>query len=255
MVVLKDVFGRERPPIPPRLVVISSESFPSGHALNSMVVLGTFGVAAYALTGRRWPLVAALAGSLAIGLSRVYLAAHWLLDVLAGWVIGAVVAAAGLLVLLSAMIGTRDERAREVALLRTLGARRSVIRAGLLAEYRQLPALTGLHKVELADGTLQGTREDARGTWELEAPLPAIVTVNDKSDKPRFPNFKGLMAAKKAEITTFTLAELGIEAIAPTTSVVAAEKRPPRTAGEIVTDEDGSGATALVDFLASKKFI
>ncbi|MFD9829653.1 phosphatase PAP2 family protein [Tsukamurella tyrosinosolvens] len=99
MVVLKDVFGRERPPIPPRLVVISSESFPSGHALNSMVVLGTFGVAAYALTGRRWPLVAALAGSLAIGLSRVYLAAHWLLDVLAGWVIGAVVVAAGLLVL------------------------------------------------------------------------------------------------------------------------------------------------------------
>ena len=88
----------------------------------------------------------------------------------------------------------------------------------LLAEYRQLPALTGLHKVELADGTLQGTRDDARGTWELEAPLPAIVTVNDKSDKPRFPNFKGLMAAKKAEITTLTLSDLGIEAIAPTTS-------------------------------------
>ncbi|MDU7790192.1 MAG: electron transfer flavoprotein subunit beta/FixA family protein, partial [Corynebacterium sp.] len=103
---------------------------------------------------------------------------------------------------------------------------------GLLAEYRQLPALTGLHKVELAGGTLRGTRDDARGTWELEAPLPAIVSVNDKSDKPRFPNFKGLMAAKKAEITTFSLADLGIEAIAPTTSVSAAEKRPPRTAGE-----------------------
>ncbi|CAM3940183.1 phosphatase PAP2 family protein [Tsukamurella ocularis] len=99
MVVLKSLFGRERPPIPPRLVVISSESFPSGHALNSMVVLGTFAVTAYALTGRRWPLAAALAGSIAIGLSRVYLAAHWLLDVLAGWAIGALVVAAGLLVL------------------------------------------------------------------------------------------------------------------------------------------------------------
>ncbi len=95
----KYVFGRERPPVPPRLVEISSESFPSGHALNSMVVFGTFAVTAYALTGRRWPLAAALAGSIAIGLSRVYLAAHWLLDVLAGWAIGALVVALGLGVL------------------------------------------------------------------------------------------------------------------------------------------------------------
>ncbi|CAM3226855.1 Phosphatidic acid phosphatase type 2/haloperoxidase domain-containing protein [Tsukamurella hominis] len=99
MVVLKDLFGRERPPVPPRLVVISSESFPSGHALNSMVVLGTFAVAAHALTGRRWPFAAALLGTFAIGLSRVYLAAHWLLDVLAGWAIGAIVIALGLAVL------------------------------------------------------------------------------------------------------------------------------------------------------------
>ena len=128
--------------------------------------------------------------------------------------------------------------------------------AGLLAEYRQLPALTGLHKVELADGTLQGTREDARGTWELEAPLPAIVTVNDKSDKPRFPNFKGLMAAKKAEITTFTLTDLGIEAIAPTTSVVAAEKRPPRTAGEVISEHNPQDAAKkIADFLSAKNLI
>ncbi|TWS18816.1 phosphatase PAP2 family protein [Tsukamurella asaccharolytica] len=99
MVVLKRIFGRERPPLPPRLVVISSESFPSGHALVSMVVLGTFAVAAYALSGRWWPLVAAVAASVVIGMSRVYLAAHWLLDVLAGWAIGATVVAAGLLVL------------------------------------------------------------------------------------------------------------------------------------------------------------
>lgn len=128
--------------------------------------------------------------------------------------------------------------------------------AGLLAEYRQLPALTGLHKVELADGTLQGTREDARGTWELEAPLPAIVTVNDKSDKPRFPNFKGLMAAKKAEITTFTVADLGIEAIAPTTSVSAAEKRPPRTAGEVISEPNPQDAAKkIADFLSAKNLI
>ncbi len=98
MVVLKNAFGRERPPFPPRLVVISSESFPSGHALNSMVVFGTFAVAAHALTGRRWPFAAALLGSAAIGVSRVYLAAHWMLDVVAGWAIGALVVAAGVVV-------------------------------------------------------------------------------------------------------------------------------------------------------------
>lgn len=59
---------------------------------------------------------------------------------------------AGLLALASAMIGTRDERAREVALLRTLGARRSVIRAGLLAEYAVLGLLAGLTASLTAQG-------------------------------------------------------------------------------------------------------
>ena len=127
--------------------------------------------------------------------------------------------------------------------------------AGLLAEYRQLPAHRPAQG-RAADGTLQGTRDDARGTWELEAPLPAIVTVNDKSDKPRFPNFKGLMAAKKAEITTFTLADLGIEAIAPTTSVSAAEKRPPRTAGEVISEPNPQDAAKkIADFLSAKNLI
>lgn len=64
--------------------------------------------------------------------------------------------AAGLLVLLSAMIGTRDERAREVALLRTLGAKRSVIRAGLLAEYAVLGLLAGLTAAVTAQLTAWG---------------------------------------------------------------------------------------------------
>ncbi|ADG77467.1 Phosphoesterase PA-phosphatase related protein OS=Tsukamurella paurometabola (strain ATCC 8368 / DSM / CCUG 35730 / CIP 100753 / JCM 10117 / KCTC 9821 /NBRC 16120 / NCIMB 702349 / NCTC 13040) OX=521096 GN=Tpau_0831 PE=4 SV=1 [Tsukamurella paurometabola] len=98
MFVTKLAFGRERPAIPPRLIEIDSLSFPSGHALNSMVVLGCLAVAATALTGRRWPLLVAGAGSVAIGLSRVYLAAHWFTDVLAGWFIGAALVAAGLLV-------------------------------------------------------------------------------------------------------------------------------------------------------------
>jgi membrane-associated phospholipid phosphatase len=96
MAAIKEVFDRERPSTPPRLVEIDSASFPSGHALNSMVVLGCLAVAAFAITGRRWPIALALIGSGLIGLSRVYLAAHWMTDVLAGWAFGAAIVAVAL---------------------------------------------------------------------------------------------------------------------------------------------------------------
>lgn len=111
MIAVKSAFGRERPPIPPRLLQIDSLSFPSGHALNSMVAFTTLAVAAHALTGRRWPLAAAVAGSIAIGLSRVYLAAHWMTDVLAGWGIGLVVVALGLAVRAAVLRRVRPARA------------------------------------------------------------------------------------------------------------------------------------------------
>jgi electron transfer flavoprotein beta subunit len=68
------------------------------------------------------------------------------------------------------------------------------------------------------------------------------------------------MAAKKKPVETWSLADLGVDAemvglSAAWTVVESTEARPPRTQGEIVTDENGSGATALVEFLASKKFI
>lgn len=128
--------------------------------------------------------------------------------------------------------------------------------AGLLAEYRQLPALTELISVELSGQRLRGVREDARGRWELEAALPAIVTVTDQADKPRFPNFKGLMAAKKAEVTTLDVAALGIEALAPVTAVTEASARAPRQAGEVITEPDpAQAARQIADYLAAKNLI
>ena len=68
------------------------------------------------------------------------------------------------------------------------------------------------------------------------------------------------MAAKKKPLETWSLGDLGVAADrvglgAAWTRVEEVAARPPRTAGEIVKDEDGSGAKALTDFLASKKFI
>ncbi|PRQ10732.1 electron transfer flavoprotein subunit beta [Corynebacterium sp. 13CS0277] len=129
---------------------------------------------------------------------------------------------------------------------------------GILAEYRGVPALTNLVSLSLEGSTLHGTREDAHGVYELQASLPAVVSVTEKSTKPRFPNFKGIMAAKKKEITTLTLADtaatpeqVGLAHAA--TAVRQATVRPERTQGTITR---GAAATEeLVEFLAGRGLI
>ena len=94
----------------------------------------------------------------------------------------------------------------------------------------------------------------------IGARLPIVLSVTDKSGEDRYPSFKGIMEEKKKTLETWSLTDLGLDAsqvglAVAYTQVEETTARPPRTAGEVVTDEDGSGATALVEFLASKKFI
>ncbi|WP_312870520.1 phosphatase PAP2 family protein [Gordonia asplenii] len=93
MVALKDVFGRERPPVADRLLKIDSNSFPSGHAMMTAICFGLFAVSAYYcsawLRRHAWVLALAPVLSVLVGCTRVYLGVHWMTDVLAGWVIGA----------------------------------------------------------------------------------------------------------------------------------------------------------------------
>jgi electron transfer flavoprotein beta subunit len=130
----------------------------------------------------------------------------------------------------------------------------------MLAERLGVPAVTLGSAVEVDGGTVRVRRDGDVATDTVEGTLPLVLSVTDQSGEARYPSFKGIMAAKKKPLATWSLSDLGIDPAhvglaAAYSAVESVEARPPRTAGQIVTDEDGSGATALVEFLASKKFI
>ncbi len=130
----------------------------------------------------------------------------------------------------------------------------------MLAERLGLPQVTLASVVESQGDQVRIKRDNEGSTEVIGATLPIVLSVTDQSGEARYPSFKGIMAAKKKPLETWSLADLGIDAgevglSVAYTQVEETAARPPRTAGEIVTDEDGSGAGALVEFLASKKFI
>jgi electron transfer flavoprotein beta subunit len=129
----------------------------------------------------------------------------------------------------------------------------------LLSERLGIPQLSGAQKL-----TVEGTkalieRQSDGGHWLVEAPLPAIVSTWDTINEPRYPSFKGIMAAKKKPVETKSLADLGIDAAtvglaAASTKVLDFAGRPPKGEGVKVPDE-GDGAQKFVDFLASQKIV
>ena len=130
---------------------------------------------------------------------------------------------------------------------------------GLLSEYRQIPALTYCVESSIEGEKLTAKRVTNAGETVLSSSLPAILSITDKAASPRFPNFKSLAAAKKAEIPPLTLADLGVE---PTqvglnysaTVVRSGEVHPPREQGEMIYDH-GQGAAAIADYLEKENLI
>jgi electron transfer flavoprotein beta subunit len=129
----------------------------------------------------------------------------------------------------------------------------------LLSERLGIPQLSGARKLTIEGGTAKVERQTEAGYWALEAPLPAIVSTWDSINEPRYPSFKGIMAAKKKPVETKSLADLGVDAASvglgnASTAVLDFADRPPKGAGVKVTDE-GDGGAKLVEFLASQKIV
>ncbi|MCK0112374.1 electron transfer flavoprotein subunit beta/FixA family protein [Ornithinimicrobium sp. F0845] len=129
----------------------------------------------------------------------------------------------------------------------------------MLAERLGLPQVTFASELTVEGGVARIRRDGDIASETIEASLPAVVSVTDQINEPRYPSFKGIMAAKKKPVETWGLGDLGVDASqvglgAAWTTVESVEARPPRSKGEVVTDE-GEGGKALAEFLASRKFV
>jgi electron transfer flavoprotein beta subunit len=129
----------------------------------------------------------------------------------------------------------------------------------MIAEWLGVPQLTNAGQLRVADGLVTVRRDGDLASEEVQAPVPAVVSVTDQTGEARYPSFKSIMAAKKKPVQTWSLADLGVEpervGLAAAASVVrAVTPRPPKQAGTVIVD-DGGAATQLADFLATRRFL
>jgi electron transfer flavoprotein beta subunit len=131
--------------------------------------------------------------------------------------------------------------------------------AAMLAERLSVPQLSLASKVE-TDGTeITVNRQSEDGYWKVTGQLPAVISVVEKINEPRYPSFKGIMAAKKKPLQVLSCADAGIDPAlvglaGAHTEVIDFAERPPRQAGTIVKDE-GDGGSTTAEFLVTAKFI
>ena len=129
----------------------------------------------------------------------------------------------------------------------------------MLAQRLAIPQVTFAGALSIDGTTVRIDRDGDTSTEVIEASLPALVSVTDQINDPRYPSFKGIMAAKKKPVTTWSLADLEVAAdqvgaSAAWTAVEQVTARPPRAHGQVVTDE-GDGGSKLVSFLAGAKLV
>jgi len=140
-------------------------------------------------------------------------------------------------------------------------ARTSLVPAAV-AELLGVPSITYVRRLEVTDDGLTADREHEEGWDTVSSPLPAVVSVVEAINEPRFPSFKGIMAAKSKPSEVWDLSQLdGLDAArvgsgAARAVVLSATPRPPKAAGTVVTDDgSGSAASQLVEWMTSKKFV
>lgn len=121
-----------------------------------------------------------------------------------------------------------------------------------IAEILGLPSITFAKSVAIDGSTVKVDRQTESGYDEVTAPLPAVVTVTAGVVEPRYPSFKGIMAAKSKPIDTVTLSDLGVDGGNFGQEITSVTDVEARAAGEVVVD-DGDGAARVLAYLEQLK--
>ncbi|MGB4778776.1 electron transfer flavoprotein subunit beta/FixA family protein [Microbacterium sp.] len=125
----------------------------------------------------------------------------------------------------------------------------------MLAEHLGVAHATALSAVTISDSEVSGTRATDFGAAQVTAALPAVISITEALPDARFPNFKGIMAAKKKPFETVSLADLGVEidpGVVPQSIMTAVNEKPPRGAGIKIVDE-GDAGDKLAAFLIENR--
>lgn len=126
-----------------------------------------------------------------------------------------------------------------------------------MAEVMGFPSITFAKSVTIDGGTVKVNRQTEAGYDEVECPTPAVVSVTAGVVEPRYPSFKGIMAAKSKPVDTVTAADLGVTAVGWSGAgqqIVDVAQAPAREAGEVVED-DGEAHLKIIEFLEGLKVI
>ncbi|MFM7060959.1 MAG: electron transfer flavoprotein subunit beta/FixA family protein [Actinomycetes bacterium] len=123
-----------------------------------------------------------------------------------------------------------------------------------IAELLGWPSLTFAKQVDIADGKVTIQRQTEAGYDVVEASLPAVVSVTAGVVEPRYPSFKGIMAAKSKPVDQVTASDLGVATGSTGQQITAVTQAPERQAGEKIED-DGTGFERVVAFLEDLKVI
>lgn len=127
----------------------------------------------------------------------------------------------------------------------------------MIAELLDVPNVTNLSEVTIAADGVAGVRASDDATVQVSATLPAVISVTEALPDARFPNFKGIMAAKKKPLEVLSLSDLGIDPEDMSASraiMLGITQRPPRTAGIKIADE-GDAAAQLAAFLVENHLV
>lgn len=138
---------------------------------------------------------------------------------------------------------------------------RSGLVPGGLSEALGIPLVTYAVKLELSENSIKVHRQVTGGYQEVQAPLPAVVSVVKGANEPRYPSLKGIMSSKRKEIQKLALADLGLDPASvglqgARTAVTASQARAEKSAGEVARPESPEEAAVLIaDFLQARKYI